>query len=688
MPQQKGSLYSETASLPPLERKNRTAFEKISKYFGRNFSSLGKGAKFTEDQKEAMDFVGYDVTPQEYYAAYKALFVFGLLAGIIVAGWLFLYDPFSLDYNIKLASAVILVIAPIGLSFYYLKYPSMAAERERKLSLAYIPEIINYLSMSMRLNPNLERAVQFAASHGRGKIAEDFKKVIWDVQLGKYASVEEGLDDLAYKWGNYSDDFKHSLMLIRASMLEGNKEKREMLLEKAGQDVLEGTREKMDLYARELHQPTVYLYYFGILLPLLLAIILPIGGSISKLSLARPEYLFVIYDVFLPIGIYFMGSGILKGRPPTYVPPEIPADYPYLPPKGKMRVFGILVDYRIIAITLFIGLLYAGYAADQVNKKVLDDLLARGLTDEASKIPRLTYFDQYGLYVGLFSIYGFLLAISCSISVMLLGKYYARKKVQDDIRRMEGEFKDAIYVLASRLGENRPIEDALRHSTKFLPKSRIANEVFRTILDNITTLGMTLDTAIFDPTFGALRHLPSSTIKSGMRILTDSVDLGVNVAAKSLINLSVQLRNSQKIDESLRRLLEDVTVMLRTMSTFIAPIVLAVVSSMQQLIIGALSSTPSVSSENIPGASSFGSFSSFFSKDIAKNSADPTVFTLIMGIYVIEVVALLNYFNSQIEDTNNPLNTYVSIATSLPIAVIIYVVAAYVTGSALVGAGG
>ena len=39
---------------------------------------------------------------------------------------------------------------------------------------------------------------------------------------------------------------------------------------------------------------------------------------------------------------------------------------------------------------------------------------------------------------------------------------------------MEDEFKDALYIIASRLGENKPIEDALSYSTQFLSKSLIS----------------------------------------------------------------------------------------------------------------------------------------------------------------------------------------------------------------------
>src|SRR3989338_7389409 len=222
-------------------------------------------------------------------------------------------------------------------------HPQMEARKEQTLALGYMPEIVNYMISSMRLVPNMEKAVEFTATHGRGKIAEDMKKLIWDVQIGKYLSIEEGLDVLAYNWGKYNDDFKQALMIIRSSLLEGDGAKREALLEKASEDVLEGSKEKMDHFARGLSQPTVYLYYFGVLLPLMLAIVLPIGGTLAggDFPLARPEVLALIYIVGLPLGLFILGSAILGSRPPTYIPPEIDENFPGLPPKGSMNFFGM-----------------------------------------------------------------------------------------------------------------------------------------------------------------------------------------------------------------------------------------------------------------------------------------------------------------------------------------------------------
>lgn len=671
------------------------AFVRLTKSFGKLFKGLGKGAYFTPQQQEAVSFLGYDISPEEFHATYKGIFISGILLGVVIAFGLLSLPAFAaIDDAIKIVFVILFILAPVVLSFAYQKYLFYEVEKEKMMALAYVPEIINYLVMTMRLSPNLERAVEFAAAHGRGKIAEDFKKLVWDVQIGKYSSIEEGLDELAYRWGNYNDDFKHALMLIRSSVLENDPQRREALLEKALEDVLEGSKEKMDLYARRLHQPTVYLYYFGILLPLLLAIILPIASSLmGGLNLAKAEYVFLIYNLFIPIAIFFWGGFILAGRPPTYVPPDIPERFPGLPKKGLMKVLGLSLPYFWTALMLLIALVWAGHYLDNAQ---IEDMLksAPYLTKDevVAKLPNIPlFYSRFHLFVGQFTIYGLVIGVSLFASVYFLGKYGARKKIQDEIRGMEAEFKDALYVLASRLGENRPIEDALRHSIEFLPKSRIANTVFRKILDNISTLGMTLENAISDPVFGATKNLPSQVIRGGLNVLVNSVQLGVNVAAKSLMSLAIQLRNAQKIDEMLRKLLEDVTVMLKSMATFVAPIVLAVIASMQRLIISSLSSiAPVGANETLTGTTGFGGMgglTKMFSAEVAKNAADPATFMLIIGVYTIEVVAVLTYFNSQIEDTNNKLHTYVSIAYALPIAAILFCATSYIASSFFVAAG-
>ena len=686
------SLYGDrqakqAAPITPTNKAAQTPFfVTLTRWGGKQFSGLAKNTTFSLEEAEVFEFMGFGVSSDEYKSTYTGLMVYGLVLGAIIAAAMVFLLRGSVNMNILFIFAGIIALLPIILSFLYLKLPFTLAENEKKLALAYTPEIVNYLVMSMRLTPNLEKAVDFAASHGRGKIAEDLKTVLWRTQLGTYFSVEEGLDELAYRWGPYSDEFKHALMLIRSSVMEADSARRGEMLEKAAADVLEGSKEKMDIYARQLSQPTVYLYYFGILLPLLLAIVLPIGGAMTGMDIAKAEYIFLVYNVFIPIGVYIFGSNILGTRPPTYVPPDIPEDFFSLPKKGIWEAGSFKIPYKMAAVSVFVFLVAAGFIADwiSISSLSINDLQENPLEDRL----HITFFrSAFGIWVGQFSISGILLGIALSISVYLVGKYSARKKVQDEVRNMETEFKDALYVLASRLGENRPMEEALRQAVEFLPKSKIASDVFRKILQNISEMGMTIESAIFDPTFGAVRNYPSEVIRGGMQIMVDSVELGVNVAAKSLLSLSLQIRNQQKIDEMLRKLLSDVTMMLGTMSMFIAPIVLAVVSALQRMVTGAISSScaSQSASESTASTASTGGLSTGMSfcpegKSISEISADPATFIIIMGIYCIEIVILLTYFNSQIEDTNNELHTYMSIAYALPVAAFLYVAVSFAVG--------
>lgn len=727
-----GRLYEnveQQGKEPPKKRVQPLLFLRLTKSFSKIAPSFGKGAKFTEDQQEAFSFLEWDVSPEDFRAAYFGILLSGLVAALAVAGVLY-FTVFNKFIDQTFFFAVgFLALVPIGAAYYYyFMYPKSAANREKMLALAYVPEIVNYLTMSLRLTPNLERSVEFAANHGQGKIAEELKGIIWDVQLGRVESVEEALDELAYKWGPYNDDFKQALMLIRASILEGDAKKREDLLNKANSDVLEGAREKMDLYARNLQQPTVYLYYFGILLPLLLAIILPIGSAFASIPLAKAEYLIIAYNIILPAMVFVFGASIVGSRPPTYVPPDVPANQPGLPPKGTFRMGGILIPGKIVGMLLLLLLVTAGFLTDQGwTQNQLNSMLGKtdpseqiiipgtlgtipDFLDEVSKeevkasLPHFTFLNKgalalgplviipKGTFIGQFTIFAVIIGISLLISLWLLAEYYERKKVQDEIREMEIEFQDALYVLASRLGENKPIEEALRSSVQFLPKSKIGKTVFKRILENITLMGMTLDAAIFDKTFGVVKDLPSRTIRGGLQFILDAVQLGVNVAAKSLISLSMQLRNAQKTDEALRKLLSDVTTMLKTMSIFVAPIVLGVVSAMQRVIVNSLSQQQSCSGETVKnaidqtGLTGFSSLTkAFCGGEVLKSTADPASFVFIMGIYVIEVVAILTYFNSQIEDTNNYLHTWVSIATALPVATILYCVVVFISTSTIGG---
>ncbi len=459
----------------------------------------------------------------------------------------------------------------------------------------------------------------------------------------------------------------------------------------------------------------------------------------------------------IPFVTLVFAYNLLRNKPPTYEPPVIPNDYPGLPKRWFARIGGFVFDARFLAVfVLLFGFLvsfvvstqgfppkfvYDALGVEERNALVLisPDKSKEQVLVAAGRSPTYFNLDETGeRYRELFSqqigfveseedlvllrqqvsqqvraeeqlffsqsendvapynlVFGLLITFSLVAYVLLYYSSIYKRRVQEKVQRMESEFKDSLYVLASRMGENKPVEDAMQHVVEFLPNLSVSKEVFGRTLDNIKLLGMPLEQAVFDKNVGSVASVPSEMIRSSMKMLVDAVQLGVNVAARTMISLSIQLQNAQKVNDTLRILVSDVTGTMKTMILFIAPIVLGITTSLQRIVIVTIASIASSdlgsSLESIGsgvGGEFAGNFSSlsklgFISPDAVANIASPTQFIIIIAIYIVELVVIMTYFTTKIEEDNDLL-VKLNLATYLPIAVIVFVFSMIVS-NALVG---
>lgn len=721
-----------------LVKRKEPRFVEFCKSVYKRFPSLGGKAVFTPKHREAIDFLRWDLKAEEFSATAKFTMILAMALGIIAAV-LLLFSPV---FEIVLVAAqfdllaYFYIFAPfiaiaLYLTYYVQQYPLNAAKKEQTKALGYVPEIVGYMAMSMKLVPNLEKSIEFAAQHGRGKIAEDFRRLLWETQIGLFHSLSEGLDDLAYRWGQFSSEFKQALMMVRASVLENTEAKRYQLLDKTMETVLDSIKNKMEQYARNLSQPSTMLFYVGVLLPLILIIILPVGSAFSGTSMAMPGILIAIYNIIIPIVTIIFARQVISQRPPTYIPPKIPDNFPGLPKKGTMKIGKSGVNILMVsAIILIAGIGLSVFASQEglppkslfgaeaqllpadpdpvqiiIREKDSADffepggrryreLLAEGKKDAQAKnllaVEKQKFFMEpkndatpYNL------VFGIIMSISIAIFVFVYYNNVYKRKIQKEIMQMESEFKDSLYILASRLGENKPVEEALKHTKNFLPNLLVSQKIFAKTVENIELLGMPLEQAVFDKNYGSLKNMPSEIIQSAMKILVDSVELGVNVAARTLISLSLQLSNSEKVNRMLSTLISDVVSMMKTMVVFIAPIVLGVTTALQKIVMITLAGI--ASSETVQGlgegtASAGTGFSiplQGISVEVFQDMVTPVQFLVIVTVYVIELVVIMSYFTTKIEEDNDLL-VKMSVATSLPIAVIVFL-AAVLAANVVVG---
>lgn len=705
-----------------LTKRTSNKYVTLCKKVYQKFPSLGVNGKYNEEYQKAIDFLDWDLTAEEYTATTKFVMFAGLFLALLISGiaYFFLNNILYNVFGNSIMPYFIIFGIPFGLFlfayFSVQRYPLKKVEDEKIKALTFVPEILGYMIMSMKLVPNLEKAIEFASEHGHGKIADDLKKLLWEVKVGIKNSVAEGLDDLAYRWGDISIELKKGLMKIRASVIESSESKRYQLLDQTMSETLVSVKDKLEDYARTLNQPATIMFYIGILLPLLLIIVLPVGSAFSGSALAQPIYLIIIYNIIIPLACFLYARHVIKRRPPTYQPPNISSDFPGLPKKNHLRVKNAQINVFIIIIILLVSSVVVGLTLQKsygiTKEKILER--ERGTTtpnwdctkeERRQQLADPTFMcadeknfwnDPKNSITPYYLIFSVLIAVAASISLWAYTASVYKRKVQVATETQEKEFKDSLYIIASRLGENKPIEDAFEHTRRFLPKSTVAKDIFGKTVDNIKVLGLTLRSAVFDRNYGALKNNPSTIINSAMELVVDSVQMGVNVASKTLISYSMQLRNTDEINRLLSVLIADITTTLNSMAKFIGPIILGITTTLHKVVISTLASVASSGAiqdmtrtlENINSAElgmNLGNLSSFgtaIDLEVIGKLASATSFTIIVAIYLIEIVLIMTYFTTMIEQENMTLVKY-RIAKTLPVAVILFILTVIIANMVL-----
>jgi len=705
------------------------AVEEMPEMYGRKKKKRKekKPKEFPKAYREALDFLGWKLDPNVVMAAPRTAGIIGLILGVLIAALVYFpltYSPPAeivcgdgicselggedpstcaadcstsgiVNYGAPPGSVspillLFIMFIPVFLTIflvgYVQKYPLNAADAEKMRALTYVPEIMNYLVMQMRLQPNLERAVEFASEHGEGRIAAEFREVLWKSQVGIYESIEEGLDDMAYRWEPYSEEFKHAITLIRASVLVPSDIERNMLYDKAIDDLLTSTKDKMELYAHAMKQPSMYLFYIAVLMPLMIIIMLPVAAAFAGIPVASTPVLIILYIFVLPIITYVYAKSVLAKRPGGYTPPDIPDNHPDLPKKGTAKLGGMTLPILPVAIMILIAILFVGFMIESEIK------WTEVAAQEWEDINQGKEFQQPTILQ-----YAIPLAIALPIGFYLFAKSVNKVNIQEKIFKMELDFKDAMYLVASRLGEKKPLEDAIKYVKRFMPESKVATELLENVEKNIMVLGLTLKSAIFDPVYGAMKFIPSRLINSAFRIMTDSIELGPEVASTSLMSVSDQIRNIQKINDLMRKLLDDVTSMMSSMAKMIAPVVLGIVASLQQVIIAVITplsskggGTVGGTAENMQNANQAlsGANSAFSSFSVSDSMAKPFEFQLIVAFYVIILVIILSYFAGKVRYGDNKTAIMMTIGKTLPISITVFVVALYLGGGMVGGLAG
>jgi Flp pilus assembly protein TadB len=533
--------------------------------------------------------------------------------------------------------------------FYFLNaYPERLAVRWRlKASSQMVPAIL-YIVVYMRHTPNLEKAIAFAAEHLQRPLSLDFRRIFYSVEVGKFSTIKESLDNYLETWKDSSPEFIEAFHLIESSLFEPDNSRRISTLEKALKVVLDGVYDKMLKFSHEVRSPLTNIYMLGVVLPTLGLALIPLASAMLG-DMITFVHVFVLFNLIIPFLVFYLTDKILLMRPGGYGETDLLERNKYYSDYKKKthfrKAFLLALPFLIIGI---IPLLFQYTPLPDALGVAQDFSFGElGLGGNFQNEMFFGFRTEAGQTKGPFGIGALFLGMFFSLGVaMIFFVSYSSKskkliKERKKTKELEREFNNSLFQLGNRLGNGVPPElvfGKVAQSTKGLR----TNDFFRRVNYNIQQMGLSVEKAIFDRRRGAISFYPSDMIATTMRILIESSKKGLRIAAVSLMSISEYIKNISKINLRLKDLLAEVSSDMKSNMTFLAPLLSGIVVGLASLITSILGRLEVVegSGKGIAGANLEGVIGSGGIFQGAQ-MIPPYLLQICVGIYLIQIIFIL-----------------------------------------------
>ncbi|MBT6689965.1 hypothetical protein HN903_04670 [archaeon] len=660
-------------------------YERWCKSMGNVFS-IKVGEKDKIRINRAIEIAHLNVSASEVVVFSTMLLFLTLFGGIAsIAGIWLLTGAFSAMF------LFLVFLLAIFLFFYSSKTPERLAVRWRlKASAEMVPAIL-YIVIYMKHTSNFEKAVAFASEHLRAPLSLDFRKVFWDVEVGKFSTIKDSVDNYLLTWKDYSLEFVEAFHLIESSLYEPEEARRVATLEKSLQVILDGVYDKMLKYTHDAKAPLTNVYMLGIVLPTLALAILPLASTMLGGAI-QWYHVLLIFNVLVPFMVIALTESVMMKRPGGYGESELLEQNPlyekYKSNAGYWKGVLFALPLFILGIIPFLWRytnvpLWLNTTRDYAWSDLGIGFLGGGgvfgiLTDASGNLS-----GPFGSGALLLS-----LCIPAAIATVFIVGAKARTKeileTRNKYKEVEKEFVSSLFQLGNRIGDGSPAEIAFAKVSSSV-RGTATEGFFRIVNDNIGQLGMSLERALFDPKRGAVVFYPSQLVATSMRILVESVKKGLKVAARSLMSISDYVKNIKKINDRLNDLLAEIISDMKSNMTFLAPLLSGIIVGLAGMITTILSALSEMFANGDMTGSQFSSILGIF--DVTKMI--PTYWLqIVVGIYLIQVVFILTQTLVTLKSGRDPLQMTAEVGKNLKVSMILYLVVAAgaIIGLTLVGA--
>ena len=506
------------------------ADRKAPEWFGSAFKTKRKLA----DQ----DWMGrHQVTEDALRSRAYAMFVSIAAVGIPVLALAVLVFGTAVLVYLMVPMLLILIIVPA----IVIGSPAQSAKREELDMLRESPTVIGAMSMSMQLQPSLDRAVAFASQCGDGALNVRLRTVLWQVLTRVRCDLPTTLMEFASTLGEENENLRQSIHLFISATHESTREGMDRLLDKANALVIEGVKDRVERYVASLAMPTMVFFAFGILLPVMMFSLVPLLtlGSISSVGpgnagpIVSDGELALLLLVIFPVASFLYSRSTLSRNPLQAMGrPEL-----VLSRKSMAAIAGYLLSMAVL--TLFL----------------------------AGPVPEIV------LLIGV-----------TAPSVYFYLRFRPEHVRAATIPGVEKEFVNALYQMGNRMTTGTSFDVAFEEVGRSRSHSLFGEFARRSIYKCLTSR-QDLSTIIAQDT--ELLGM-SPLVRNALVTVAECAASDPHAAGKVALNLAQYLSDLRTCQAKIREKLQSVVDMMSSTSAVFAPIVLGITGSLFSLV-GAVS---------------------------------------------------------------------------------------------------
>ncbi|MEM2866463.1 MAG: hypothetical protein QW098_04920 [Candidatus Hadarchaeales archaeon] len=456
-----------------------------------------------------------EVEPGEFLAGFLASLLLPFLPLLPLA--LLSSFPWYLP-SLSLCSSLLL-----GLLFYL--YPFHLQGLRRSKAREEAVNTVMVLSFALHSRPDLRGAV-LQAAQGEGRLAEDLRRGMVEVERRRYGSTRELLTHLAGKWGRVDEGVRTALFDILRSTGEREEALRLRDLSRAPERLLESREAFLRRELEQLVPLTAAFVIFGSLLIVVGIGLSPLFGM-AGMGLGLRFFLPLCLLVLLSFWIFCLYAG--GKRPPTLPPPELPPG-----PKGPLLLLAPLCLFLLLSSPFF-----------------------------------LHVWRGWGWGDSLWVIWGAAGALYLHATLSL----GPRTRLREEERRKLGDWEVALGTMGSRMLDGKSMGEALRETAELMEGSELSEQ-----LEEVARTQERLGVGVGEALFGRGRQgerIRSSLVRSFLKVIVEVRRTSEQAAGRACMLAGEFLGMLRRVERRFREEMDESLGNLGLMAMLLIPLVCA-----------------------------------------------------------------------------------------------------------------